>query len=148
MIECGLGIEDGFVGGGFGFLPARNVFYAIVLPLLLLVILPLNVYFGVATKFSGAVAALFSFLLIFYVLNNDIIIKPLVRIGEFSYSLYITHVASILLFMSLSNYLFQIEVPVLNRWMWLLAIPFCLVVAYIAWWLVERNDSKWKNAFQ
>ena len=128
-------------------LPDNNGFYIFSITISLVLMFALNSYFGGATKFSCLLAAVFSFLLIFWSLNKNIVVKPLAFIGQFSYSLYITHVATILLVMSILSYFSFTDFPVLNRWLWLVAIPFCMAVSYMAWLFVEKNAQKLKKFY-
>ena len=83
-----------------------------------------------------------SVILIVYLLTRNMQIKWLIGIGRFSYTLYITHFASILLYLTL-YFMITKETPP-NIYSSLVFIPcifFCLGIAYVQYYFVERKSK-------
>jgi peptidoglycan/LPS O-acetylase OafA/YrhL len=116
----------------------KPLFIAICL-LLFLIILALNLKLGHITRYSSLVSALLSLVLMANFLGHDIKIKPLMWIGKFSYSLYITHVATIYCFIACLYLCTPIRLPIYSRWLWMAGIPFSILVGYVSYLLVEKQ---------
>lgn len=113
------------------------------------VVLTLGCMYGVnfilqkETSYSFIVSAFFSFLLIFYFLKYKVKIPWLINIGKYSYTLYITHLTSIFLYLSIYWLIVKPDTPyILNYFVWMPAVPFCLLIAWIQYRIIE---SKTKN---
>ena len=103
----------------------------------------LNIYFQVGTVYSFLSAAVLGILLIIFFLKYQVQIPWLINIGKFSYTLYIVHYPSIYLYLGIYHLIFRPETPyILNYFVWMPAVFFCLAIAYVHYTLVE---SKTKN---
>ncbi|MEP7373398.1 MAG: acyltransferase [Chitinophagaceae bacterium] len=102
-----------------------------------------NIYFAVGTVYSFLSAALLGVFLIIFFLKYQVQIPWLINIGKFSYTLYIVHYPSVYLYLGIYHLIFRPDVPyILNYFVWIPAVFFCLGIAYVHYTLVE---SKTKN---
>lgn len=102
-----------------------------------------NFYLKTENMFTFIEAALLSCALIIFFLKFGVKIKFLMWIGKFSYSLYITHFATIFLYLGLYWLLFNPSTPyIVNYMVWIPAVAFCLLMAWIHYILVEKNTQK------
>ena len=102
----------------------------------------INFYLRTESSYSFMAAAAFSFVLIFYFLKYRTKIPWLIKIGKFSYTLYITHLASIFLYLGIYWLIFRPTTPyILNYFVWMPAVLFCLLMAYIQFRLVESKTK-------
>jgi peptidoglycan/LPS O-acetylase OafA/YrhL len=102
----------------------------------------LNWYFQIENTYSFLTAALLSYLLITFFLKYKIKINWLLFIGRFSYTLYITHVPSIFLFLAFYHELAKPEAPYIKSYfIWLPAVFVCLLFAYLQYLLVENKTK-------
>ena len=112
----------------------------------LLLMYALNFYFKIETAYSFMAAALLGVLLIVFFLNYQVRIKWLMNIGKFSYTLYITHLASVFLYLAIYWLLAKPHVPyILNYLIWMPAVFFVLLVARVQYWLVEKRTKNILN---
>ncbi|MGV3631029.1 MAG: acyltransferase family protein [Bacteroidota bacterium] len=103
-----------------------------------------NIYFQYETKYSFISSALFAVLLIIYFLKYKVEIKFLQSIGKYSYTLYITHVASLFLLHSIYFRFFGFKPPHLeNFWLFVPGIFFSLGIAYLMYVLCEKQTKNW-----
>jgi peptidoglycan/LPS O-acetylase OafA/YrhL len=69
--------------------------------------------------------------------------------GKFSYTLYITHFASVFLYLGIYWLVAKPQVPyILNYFVWIPAVLFCLMMAYLQYILVERQTKKILNSLR
>lgn len=95
------------------------------------------------SEYSFMVAAVLAFLMIIYFLKYQIRVKWLMAVGRYSYTLYITHMASIFLYLAIFWLFTGHRQPFIsNYFVWMGAVPFCLLLAYLQYLMVE---SKCKN---
>ena len=116
---------------------------------LFLLAIALGAMFGVnlimqhETAYSFLSAGIFAFVLIVYFLRFEVRIPWLMRMGAFSYTLYITHLASIYLYLAIfwviSGYR---GVYISNYLVWMGAVPFCVLVAYLQYRLIESRSKQ------
>jgi peptidoglycan/LPS O-acetylase OafA/YrhL len=88
--------------------------------------------------FSCLVAAALSLLLIVNMNEHEILFGPLVWVGEFSYTLYVTHIATIFLVISILAGPLHVSFPIYARWLWLIGIPVSLAAAYGMYLCIEK----------
>jgi peptidoglycan/LPS O-acetylase OafA/YrhL len=130
--------------------PILNLFKGLGRTLhLVLMILVLGAVYAVnfimktESEYSYMVAAVLAFLMIVYFLKFQVRIKWLMAVGKYSYTLYITHMASIFLYLALFWLISgHQQAFISNYFVWMGAVPFCLLLAYVQYLLVE---SKCKN---
>jgi peptidoglycan/LPS O-acetylase OafA/YrhL len=128
-------------------MPKRLMLSAIFL--LLFFIYAINIYFKSETVYSFLVAAALSVLLILFFLTYQVRIKWLMATGKFSYTLYITHFASVFLYLGIYWLVAKPQVPyILNYFVWIPAVLFCLMMAYLQYILVERQTKKILNSLR
>ncbi|MBS1920207.1 MAG: acyltransferase [Bacteroidetes bacterium] len=102
-----------------------------------------NISLRSETVYSFLVAAVLSVLLILYFLTYQVRIKWLMGIGKFSYTLYITHFASVYLYLGFYWAIAKPAAPyILNYFVWMPAVLFCLLIAYLQYTLVEKRTKK------
>ena len=106
----------------------------------LMIIFIVNLSMQSESVWSFIPAGLLGILLITMFLTFKIRIQPLINLGKHSYSLYITHFATIYLFHS-AYYLFfpESKLQITKYWVFPMAIPVCLVVSYLFYELVEKR---------
>lgn len=94
-------------------------------------------------KVTFLVASLFSIIMIFNFLYYRIKNHILMFLGKISYSIYISHFASIIL---LSGIFLQTGIiysrDIQNKFLWLTAIPFALVISYLFYLIIERPTKQ------
>jgi peptidoglycan/LPS O-acetylase OafA/YrhL len=112
----------------------------------LLLMYAANFYFKVETVYSFLASALLGVLLIIFFLKYNLRVNWLMGIGRFSYTLYITHLASVFLYLGIYWLIVKPEVPyILNYFVWMPAVLFVLLIAYIQYWLVEKRTKNILN---
>lgn len=109
----------------------------------------INIYNQLESKFSFLSASIFTVLLMVYFLKYSVKIKFLQVIGRFSYTLYITHVATIFLLHSIYFKVLKITPPhIENFWLFIPGIFFSLVVAYLFYIIVEKKSKNLLEKFR
>jgi peptidoglycan/LPS O-acetylase OafA/YrhL len=109
----------------------------------LLFMYAVNFYLQTESTYSYMVSALFSFLLIFYFLKYQVRIGWLMSVGRYSYTIYITHLASVFLYLAIYWLIFKPTTPyILNYFVWMPAVPFCLLMAYWQFQLIEKKTKQ------
>jgi peptidoglycan/LPS O-acetylase OafA/YrhL len=91
---------------------------------------------------TAFMAAAMSVILIVHLLSRNLQIKWLIGIGRFSYTLYITHFASILLYLTL-YFLITKDTPpnIYNALVFIPCVFFCVGIAYVQYYFVERKSK-------
>ena len=103
----------------------------------------LNFYTGGETTANFMIAAVFSVLLIIYFTSYQVRVQWLMKVGQFSYTLYITHFASIYLYLAIIWWLSGFRGNyIINYFVWMPAVFFCLAIAYLHYRLVENKTKK------
>lgn len=116
---------------------------ALVILAVLLGMYALNFKLGGETVYNFLASALFSIAVILYFIRYQVRIPWLTKIGQYSYTLYITHFASIYLYLAGCWWLLGIDkVNISNYLIWMPAVFFCLLVAYCQYQLIEKNTKK------
>ena len=101
-----------------------------------------NIYFQVGTVYSFLASALLGIFLIIFFLKYQVQIPWLINIGKFSYTLYIVHYPTIFLYLGIYHLIFHPDTPyILNYFVWMPAVFFCLGIAYIHYTLVESKTK-------
>lgn len=107
-----------------------------------LVMYAVNLYFKTETVYSFIPSAILSVLLIGYFLKYQVRIKWLMSVGRFSYTLYITHLTSVFLYLGIYWLLFRPTVPyILNYAVWVPAVFFVVLIAWLQYLLVEKRTK-------
>jgi peptidoglycan/LPS O-acetylase OafA/YrhL len=102
-----------------------------------------NLYLTMLNEF---IAAFLSVILIICLLSNNVKIKPLIALGRFSYTLYITHYASVYLYMALYFVITSATPPyIFNNWVFIPCVFFCLFIAFLHYSLVEKKTKFFLN---
>ena len=97
-------------------------------------------------KISMLISAMLSVFLIANILQKDIRLRFLEKIGGYSYTLYATHFQTILLFiliLDISGVLNVAEMS--NPFLWITAVPVTVVVAYLFYLISERPVKNYLN---
>lgn len=114
----------------------------ILLIIMLLLTFSTNIYFKTSSIVSFTFASVFAVILILYFISFNVNISFLKKIGKYSYTLYITHLATIFLYHSLYFYFFNPEnMYIENFLVFIPAIFLSLIVAYLFYLLVEKNTK-------
>jgi len=101
-----------------------------------------NIYFQVGTIYSFGAAALLGALLIIFFLKYQVQIPWLINIGKFSYTLYIVHYPTIFLYLAFYHLIFNPDtIYIVNYFVWMPAVFFCLGAAYLQYLLVESKTK-------
>ncbi len=93
------------------------------------------------TRLSALITSIITIICVVNFHTHKIKIKLLSWIGKFSYSLYATHIASIYLFYIIIQLILNGNFPFKSTYFWLLGIPFCCIIALIAYTLVEKKTK-------
>lgn len=121
---------------------SRNL-HLVLMVLVLGAVYAVNFLMQTESEYSFMVAAVLAFLMIVYFLKYQVRIPWLMAVGRYSYTLYITHMASIFLYLAIFWLITgHQQAFISNYFVWMGAVPFCLGLAYIQYLLVE---SKCKN---
>jgi len=101
-------------------------------------ILPISFLIIIAFRFGLPVFVLLSFTCLI-ILYFNLVIKPLAFLGDISYSLYLTHVLTFIVFSGLLK-----RLPItLNAWILLfIEISFAITFAYIFYLLIEKPSQQ------
>lgn len=113
---------------------------------ILLVMYAVNIYFKIETPYSFLASGALGILLIIFFLKYEIRIPWLMNVGKASYTLYITHLASVFLYLGLYWLIVKPEVPyILNYFVWMPAVGFVILMGWIQYSLVEKRTKTWLN---
>jgi peptidoglycan/LPS O-acetylase OafA/YrhL len=126
------------LGTAFSF-KNKYLFYAVSLFLFLLMVGLKFIIKYDFNKISLLIASLFSVILLFNFLFHNIKNRLLMFLGNISYTIYITHFASLMLLMAIflkSGIIASTEIQ--NKFLWMLGIPFAIAVSYVFYLLVEK----------
>ena len=114
--------------------------------LLVMLMYGVNFYFRIETVYSFFVSGILGVVLIIYFLKYMVRIPWLMNVGKFSYTLYITHFATIFLYLGIYWWFAKPTVPyILNYFVWMPAVAFVLLVAWIQYQLVEKKTKNILN---
>lgn len=108
-----------------------------------LVILKSYVWHQEHNKITGMFMILFSYISLIGFLKYNIRIRWLEKIGTYSYTLYVTHMATIFIFSSLA-YRYGLNfynIPVL--YYWYLGVAGSLLFGYLLFWIAEYPSTKY-----
>ena len=105
-----------------------------------------NFYFRLETDFTFIEASMLSAVLIIFFMKYYIQIGWLMNVGKFSYTLYITHFASIYLYLGIYWLLFRPQTPyIVNFFVWIPAVLFVVLIAWLQYLLVEKKTKNILN---
>lgn len=95
------------------------------------------------TKATGWGMVLLTYILLFGFLKHNVRIKPLEKIGEYSYTLYVTHMASIHIVCVICwNTIGEIyHIP--SLYIWYAGIVVAVFMAYALYWVAEYPSTKY-----
>lgn len=113
------------------------------------IVVSLLLYFamiGISLKgyyvLNSLLAAALSITLILYLVTNNLRFKPLIQLGRYSYTLYITHFPTIFIYLLLYYLVTGSTSPyIFNNLVFIPAVFLCLGVAYILYQLVEKRTK-------
>lgn len=117
----------------------------------LLVVAKAYVWGNVENKGTGWIMVLFTYILLFGLLKHSVRINFLEKIGAYSYTLYVTHMATIhiicVIFWNIRKEFYHINImPV-----WYLGVFSSLLVAYSLFWVAEYPSTKflekWRKSY-
>jgi peptidoglycan/LPS O-acetylase OafA/YrhL len=98
---------------------------------------------------NSFLAALMSSLLIIHLLNRQVEIGWLMKVGRFSYTLYITHFPTIFLFLTIYFLAGGATPPSIeNNFVFIPAVLLCLGVAYLHYLAVEKRTKSWLESMR
>jgi peptidoglycan/LPS O-acetylase OafA/YrhL len=113
--------------------------------LLLFVIMALTkgyVFHEASTKITGLLAATFTWWLLFGALKNNITVGWLDKIGNYSYTLYVTHFATVFSLKIVAVRLGFNFYLIHNLFFWYAGIICSVAVAYLLYFIAERPSIK------
>lgn len=97
-------------------------------------------------KISMVISAVLSVFLVANILQKDIRLRFMEKIGGYSYTLYATHFQTILLFILILDLSGLINVRDLsNPFLWITVVPVTVVVAYLFYLISERPVKNYLN---
>lgn len=121
-------------------------------PILTMILVSLASIYGVNFLTGGEnagsfmLAAILSVLLITCFIRYKVRIKWLMKVGQYSYTLYITHFASIYLYLAIYWWLLKPDTSfILNYFVWMPAVGFCMVIALTQYKLIESRTKEILN---
>jgi len=117
--------------------------WIIICCLLFGIILSLNIVIGEQSYVGNLLTIFLSMALILLFNNYKIKIFPF--LGKISYSLYTTHLATVLLMLSFYHYIFKLENEprITNPYFWLIAILPSIAVAVVSYKIAESPTRNW-----
>ena len=117
--------------------------WIIICCLLFGIILSLNIVIGEQSYVGNLLTVILSIALILLFNNYKIKIFPF--LGKISYSLYTTHLATVLLMLSFYHYIFkpENEPRITNPYFWLIAILPSIAVAVVSYKIAESPTRNW-----
>lgn len=112
----------------------------LVFAFLFVIMVVLKYFVGEYNKITPLLAAILSVFLIINFQVNNIHTKALLFLGAMSYTLYITHFASIKIFNLLLFKLnfAQLNENIINPFIWLVGTLFCVVISYVFYIIAEK----------
>ncbi len=123
-------------------LTSRLCFF-ITIVLFALMILQVTIAGG-ENKLSFILASVLSVHMICWMLYYNVHVALLKFIGEFSYTLYLTHFASIYLVIYFLMKYNLVSLPeITNPFIWILTVPICIGIAYLMYLMVEKPTKLW-----
>jgi peptidoglycan/LPS O-acetylase OafA/YrhL len=106
----------------------------------------INIYYKIENTASFVASATLGSLLIIFFLKYQVRIPWLMAVGKYSYTLYITHFATIFLYLGIYWLIQKPQTPyILNYFIWMPAVFLALLVAWVQYLLVEKRT---KNILQ
>lgn len=97
-------------------------------------------------KITFFLASLFSVIMIFNFLYYKLQNRFLIFFGKISYSTYISHFASIILLLGIFLQTGIINsTDIQNKFLWLTAVPFALVISYVFYLIIEKPTKQLLN---
>lgn len=109
---------------------------------IVLLMYAVNIRMTTESEYSFMVAACLSIFLIVYFVKFEVRIKWLMNVGKYSYTLYITHLATIFLYLAGYWLIVKPDKPyILNYFVWMPAVLFCLLIAYVQYLMVEGRSK-------
>lgn len=127
--------------------PLSRKTFTIILLFLLLITYAVNIGLQKESVWSYIPASILGSGLILYFLKYQVQINSMIKIGKYSYTLYISHVATIFLYHTLYYTIFPQEpLPHIKNYMvFMPAIFLSLLVAYLQYYIVERQTRNILN---
>ena len=117
-------------------------FYAIVIIIFFIMVAFKYLIKYEYNKYSLVIASLFSIILLFNFLHHNIKNKLLLFLGKISYTIYITHFASIILLVAILIKLGVVDsTEIKNKFIWLTGIPFAIGISYLFYLLAEKPSK-------
>lgn len=105
-----------------------------------------NFYFRIENVWSFIVSSLLGIGLILYFLKYQVRINWLMNVGKYSYTLYITHFASVFLYLGLYWLIFKPQATyITNYFVWMPAVLFVVGIAWLQYQLVEKRTKSILN---
>jgi len=113
-----------------------------LLLIILMAMYAVNFYFRIETAWSFIVSACLGTMLILFFLKYEVRIPWLMSVGRYSYTLYITHFASVFLYLGIYWLIAKPQVSyILNYFVWMPAVFFVLAIAWVQYQLVEKRTK-------
>jgi peptidoglycan/LPS O-acetylase OafA/YrhL len=124
----------------------KKIEFLVIMGGILAIMFGANFYLKLETDFTFIEASILSVILIIFFIKYEVRIPWLMKVGEFSYTLYITHFASIYFYLAIYWLIFKPDNPVIiNFFVWIPAVFFCLAVAWLLYLLVEKQTKSMLN---
>jgi peptidoglycan/LPS O-acetylase OafA/YrhL len=132
------------IAGWFAAYTKREFF--LIFAGLIVIMYGANIYLHIETVFTFIEAAMLSVMLIIFFLKYEVRIPWLMGVGKFSYTLYITHFATIYLYLAIYWLIAKPQVPyIVNFFVWIPAVLLVVIVAFIQYFLVEKRTKNILN---
>ena len=125
------------------FIPGKWAMWMLLLALFEFLVYFKGHYWILANKLSGYTMILFTYLILFGSFRHNIRIKWLEKIGAYSYTLYVTHLATIHIMCAVTFSLGLGFYHIHQLYMWYLGIVLSVGVAYGLYFLAEYPSTKY-----
>ncbi len=81
-------------------------------------------------------------ILIIWFVTTNLRVEPLIKLGRFSYTLYITHFPTIYIYLSVYYLISRAAPPYITNGLFFIpCVAFCLAIAYLLYLMVERRTK-------
>ncbi|MDB5118126.1 MAG: hypothetical protein JWQ79_3618 [Mucilaginibacter sp.] len=121
----------------------RKAIFGCTICFALILMIIIKLYFGIDNKISLIISAFLSVIMIINFLHYEICSKLLEFFGKMSYTIYITHFASMYLFIVIVNkFIPTYHTDIMEWYVWILGVIFCLLFAVPLYYLAEYPSKK------
>ena len=120
-------------------LPKFKLIFITMFLVVFLLMTVIKIFLGEYNFVTEIMAAILSVISIKYFLNTNYVPKLLAFFGKFSYTIYVVHFASIILFKLLLHIFLDYDgSEITNKFIWMVGAAFALTNSYLFYFIVEK----------